>query len=47
MIKILLKDQPPCLKYPKEEPDLFTQLTEYSIAPDVHLYEAPTKYYEK
>ena len=46
MIKSLLKDQPPCLKYPDEEPHLFTQLTEYSIGPDVHLYEVPAKYYD-
>lgn len=46
MIKLLLKDQPPCLKYPDEEPHLFTQLTEYSIAPDIHLYEVPGDWYE-
>lgn len=37
-----MKDQPPTLDYPKDEdPPLMNQLTHFSIAPDIHLFEVP------
>ena len=33
------------LNYPSsKDPDIFQQLTTYSIAPDIHLFEIPSKY---
>lgn len=46
MIKSIVKDHPPSLKFPDEDPPLMTQLTQYSIAPDIHLYEVDPKYFK-
>ena len=33
------------LSYPSDvDPGIFEQLTTYSIAPDIHLFEIPSKY---
>ena len=46
MIASLHKDQPPSLRFPRHDPHLMEQLTEYSIAPDIHLYEVPVKWFD-
>ena len=45
MIDSIVKYQPPALLYPEEEPHVLTQLTDYSIAEDIHLYEVPPSWY--
>lgn len=48
MIDSIIKDHPPSLHIPFEvEPHLMKQLTEYSIAPDIHLYEVDPKWFEE
>lgn len=46
MIKSILKDHPPSVKYPEQDPHIMRQLTEFSIGPDIHLYEVPPKCYK-
>lgn len=45
MISSILKDHPPSLEYPEEDPHIMRQLTEYSIAPDIHLFEVLPKHF--
>lgn len=43
---IILKRRPHMLIYPSaKDPHILEQLTRYSIAPDIHLYEVPSKYF--
>lgn len=42
---IILKRRPHMLIYPTgKDPHILVQLARYSIAPDIHLYEVPSKY---
>ena len=41
-----MKRRPHILNYPsKKDPDIIDQLTTYSVAPDIHLYEVSPKYF--
>ena len=41
----ILKSRPHMLAYPTgKDPHILEQLTKYSIAPDIHLFEVPSKY---
>ena len=41
-----MKKRPHMLNYPSDEDeDVMKQLTTYSIAPDIHLFEIPSKYF--
>ena len=40
----MLKDQPIVYEYPSEDPHILDQLTDFSIAPDIRLYEVSPKY---
>jgi hypothetical protein len=42
----ILKRRPHMLIYPTgKDPHILEQLTRYSIAPDIHIYEVPSKYF--
>lgn len=42
----ILKRRPHMLMYPTgRDPHILEQLAKYSIAPDIHLYEVPSKYF--
>jgi hypothetical protein len=44
LITSYVDEQPPCLRYPqKDDPDQIEQLIEFTIGPDINLYEVSSE----